>query len=146
TARAEEIARKRLGPTEVQAPPAEDRGAPRRAPVAPRTDGDDDERPARSALGGRVKTGRAPVAEVKPARKDVPDRSGRSRLTLTNALDDSERERSVAAWKRKQERIRARSRQPVQREKVTREVVVPETITIQELSNRMAERANAIIG
>ena len=38
------------------------------------------------------------------------------------------------------EREKARALQQGPREKITREVIIPETITIQELANRMAER------
>jgi translation initiation factor IF-2 len=45
--------------------------------------------------------------------------------------------------RRERERLRAAEQGP--REKIVREVIIPETITIQELANRMAERANTII-
>jgi translation initiation factor IF-2 len=64
---------------------------------------------------------------------------------LANALDDSERERSLASIRRRRERERARTTQQGPREKISREVTIPETITIQELANRMAERAVDVI-
>jgi len=65
---------------------------------------------------------------------------------VTRALDDDagERMRSLASVRRARERERQRmllQEQP----KIVREVVVPETITIQELANRMAERAADVI-
>ena len=69
----------------------------------------------------------------------------RGRLTLANALDDSVRERSLASIRRRRERERARTAQQGPREKISREVTIPETITIQELANRMAERAVDVI-
>ena len=54
--------------------------------------------------------------------------------------DDEERERSVAAFRRRiQRRKREITNEP--KEKLVREVTIPEAITIQELANRMAERA-----
>ena len=46
--------------------------------------------------------------------------------------------------RRRRERDRARAHEGP-REKITREVIIPETITIQELANRMAERAVDVI-
>jgi translation initiation factor IF-2 len=69
----------------------------------------------------------------------------RGKLTLVNALDDTERERSLASIRRRRERERARAHETGPREKIIREVVIPETITIQELANRMAERAVEVI-
>ncbi len=64
---------------------------------------------------------------------------------MVNALDDSERARSLASIRRRRERDRARAHDLGPREKILREVVIPETITIQELANRMAERAVDVI-
>ena len=81
-----------------------------------------------------------------PVKKVEDRRTGRARLTITNALDDQQRERSLSALKRRREREKAKAiglAQP--REMVQREVIIPEVITIQELSNRMAVRAVDII-
>ena len=43
------------------------------------------------------------------------------------------------------ERRKAQKKQPMNTEKVVREVVLPETITVQELSNRVAERSGTVI-
>ncbi|MGI9481298.1 MAG: translation initiation factor IF-2 [Hyphomicrobiales bacterium] len=81
-----------------------------------------------------------------PARKGQLERR-RGKLTISNALDDNVRQRSLAAMRRRQERQKqktlAGSGEP--REKIAREVTVPEAITIQELANRMAERGVDII-
>lgn len=74
------------------------------------------------------------------------DRGGRGRLTINNALDEQQRERSLASLKRKRERERLKAmgvQQP--REKISREVIIPEALTIQELSNRMTERGVDVI-
>ncbi len=107
------------------------------APATPEA-GDDEE--SRSA----AKRGGAKVA--RPAVKVVDDRRERVKLTINNAFDEKSRERSLASLKRKREREKLKAMGiPQSREKITREVVIPEVITIQELSNRMTERAVDII-
>ena len=71
----------------------------------------------------------------------------RGKLTISNALDgDEERGRSLAAYRRRMERQRKQaSGFTPTTEKISREVTVPEAITIQELANRMAERAVDVI-
>ncbi len=70
----------------------------------------------------------------------------RGKLTITNAFDERQRERSLASLKRKREREKLKAMGvPQAREKVVREVIIPEAITIQELSNRMTERAVDLI-
>jgi len=71
----------------------------------------------------------------------------RGKLTLTTVLnDDGEaiRGRSMAAMRRRQEKFR-RAQMEIPREKIAREVIVPETITLQELAQRMAERSVDVI-
>ena len=73
-------------------------------------------------------------------------RSGK--LTLNQALSGGEggRQRSMAAMKRKQERARQKAMGgAVEREKVVREVQLPEAIVVSELANRMAERVGAVV-
>jgi translation initiation factor IF-2 len=68
----------------------------------------------------------------------------RGRLTVSNASESGEeRTRSVAAYRRRVQRMNRG--QDEQKEKVFREVILPETITIQELANRMSERGVDII-
>src|SRR5215468_11549793 len=70
------------------------------------------------------------------------------KMTVTRALSDEEGERmrSLASVRRARERERQRLHlgEPEQ-VKVVREVVIPETITVQELANRMAERSADVI-
>ena len=73
----------------------------------------------------------------------VAEPDHRHKLTVVTALttDDSDsRARSMAATRRRQEKFRRSQMQEV-REKISREVILPETISIQELASRMAERA-----
>ena len=64
------------------------------------------------------------------------------RITATG--DDEERTRSVAAFRRRVQRLKGHAANEP-KEKIAREVVIPETITIQELANRMAERGVDVI-
>jgi translation initiation factor IF-2 len=82
-----------------------------------------------------------------PVRRDeMRRRTGK--ITVTRALTDEEGERmrSLASVRRARERERQRLHHADQEQiKVVREVVIPETITVQELANRMAERAADVI-
>ncbi|KPF91480.1 translation initiation factor IF-2 [Novosphingobium sp. AAP83] len=83
-----------------------------------------------------------------PRDRKVEDRRG-GKLTVTRALNDDEgaRARSLAALKRAREKEKrahfAGQSQP--REKQVRDVIVPDAITVQELANRMAEKAADLI-
>ena len=77
--------------------------------------------------------------------RDDGRRSGK--LTLNQALRGGEggRQRSMAAMKRKQERARQKAMGgSVEREKVVRDVQLPEAIVVSELANRMAERVGSM--
>lgn len=77
--------------------------------------------------------------------KITPERR-RNKLTLTKALNDDEefRGRSIASMRRRQEKMR-RSQIQETREKISREVTIPETISLQDLAQRMAERCVDVI-
>ncbi|OWK26192.1 hypothetical protein AJ87_01925 [Rhizobium yanglingense] len=65
-------------------------------------------------------------------------RRGKLTITTANVDDDGNaRGRSLSAMRRRQEKFR-RSQMQETREKISREVILPETITIQELSQRMS--------
>ncbi len=83
---------------------------------------------------------------VKAPVKAPEDKKERVRLTINNAFDENSRERSLASLRRKREREKLKAMGvPQARDKVMREVIIPEAITIQDLSNRMTERAVDII-
>ncbi|HXR88073.1 MAG TPA: translation initiation factor IF-2, partial [Stellaceae bacterium] len=76
------------------------------------------------------------------------DHRRNAKLTVNRAIntDDDERQRSLASVKRHREREKQRALQMLQEQtKIVRDVVVPETITVQELANRMAERSGDVI-
>ncbi|KKL64860.1 hypothetical protein LCGC14_2160760, partial [marine sediment metagenome] len=80
--------------------------------------------------------------------KGGDDKRRSGKLTLNQALSGGEggRQRSMAAMKRKQERARQKAMgQNIEREKVVRNVNLPEAITVQELANRMAERVADVV-
>jgi translation initiation factor IF-2 len=112
-----------------------------RAPgVAAEAEEDEGPRLIRRGPGGAMR----PVAAPKTTTKPGPQKQ-RGRLTVTTALNvDDVRERSIASFRRRTQRLKGHlSNEP--REKLIREVVIPEAITIQELANRMSERANEVI-
>lgn len=88
-------------------------------------------------------------AKAKKTKVDRGARRGegrvKGRLTITNALNDDQRERSLASLKRKREREKSKAAPQTPREKIVREVTIPETVTIQELANRMTVRGVDVI-
>ena len=105
------------------------------------------------AGGGGPKPSQAAPRKVDREREDRGRRKGddserrSGKLTLNQALGgEGGRQKSMAAMKRKQERARQKAmggNQP--REKVVRDVQLPEAITVAELANRMAERVGDVV-
>jgi translation initiation factor IF-2 len=85
--------------------------------------------------------------KLAPARPKSDLERRRGKLTIANALDDSEeKSRSLAAFRRRTERQKKQAQGfQMPTEKRSREITIPEFITIQELANRMAERAVDVI-
>jgi translation initiation factor IF-2 len=93
---------------------------------------------------GRGAGAGAGVVKAERPTRGAGESKDRGRLTLSNALaSGEERIRSVAAYRRRVQRMKGGQDQ--QKEKVYREVIIPETISIQELANRMSERGVDII-
>jgi translation initiation factor IF-2 len=116
-----------VAPAEQPASRPQPSGGPKPSQPAPRkTDRDRDDRGRRKGDDGGRRSGK---------------------LTLNQALGgEGGRQKSMAAMKRKQERARQKamgSSQP--REKVVRDVKLPEAITVAELANRMAERVGDVV-
>jgi translation initiation factor IF-2 len=91
---------------------------------------------------------RRPGLPTKVVLPPKPTRGGeqknRGRLTVTSATaEEEDRMRSVASFRRRVQRLKGHAAQA--KEKLSREIILPETITIQELANRMAERAVDVI-
>ncbi|MCW5773653.1 MAG: translation initiation factor IF-2 [Rhodospirillaceae bacterium] len=110
------------------------------APAAPGTEEEDDDVKAKR---GREK--KAPA--VSPKRTE----RRRGKLTINQAIDEGEgiqRVRSMAAFRRAREKEKRKAyaeQQPQERKKVSREVVLPESISVQELANRMAEKGADVV-
>jgi translation initiation factor IF-2 len=132
--KAEQEAKKRFGEDEAKRLG----GALTGRPV---TEADDDEAPrtARRGPGGA-----RPAAAPKPTTRGTGEKR-RGRLTLVTALSaDEVRERSVASFRRRTQRLKGHAADEP-KEKLVREVTIPEAITIQDLANRMSERAVDVI-
>ena len=86
------------------------------------------------------------LKEVKPS-KVYTERRRSGKLTINQALSDlGGRQRSIASLRRRQEKVKRRqTTESVEREKIIREVQVPDAITVQELANRMAERSATVV-
>lgn len=70
------------------------------------------------------------------------------RVTMEQAMDSDGnvgRSRSVAAMRRRAEKFARKAQGQQQQEKVTRDVIIPEAITVGELANRMSERAADVV-
>jgi translation initiation factor IF-2 len=141
--KAETEAKKRFGDEETKAKTAAPSQATVAAPVSARhivQEADEEEAPRPARRG--TSTPR-PAPAPKPARGGSERRRGR--LTLVTALQaDEERERSVASFRRRTQRLKGHFAHET-KEKLVREVTIPEVITIQELANRMSERAVDVI-
>jgi translation initiation factor IF-2 len=126
--KAGEVAKKRFGVDDTP-----------RGPTARLTlEVDEDEAPRSRRGAGR------PAAAPRAAPR-VGAEKQRGRLTVINALSAGEvRERSVASFRRRTQRLKGvASAEP--KEKLVREVTIPEAISIQDLANRMSERAVDVI-
>ncbi|MEP1329395.1 translation initiation factor IF-2 [Pseudophaeobacter sp.] len=126
---------------------------------------DVEKKKAAPAAGGAAATSpRGPASKPAPAqtpRKSDREREERGRSAKARTGDDSRRSgkltlgqatggagnrhRSMASMKRKQERARQKAMGTVEREKVLREVQLPEAIVVSELANRMSERVGAVV-
>ncbi|WP_226551777.1 translation initiation factor IF-2 [Celeribacter naphthalenivorans] len=153
-AKEEEEARAKKEAEEAKKREAEARKKPAAAP-APKTD---DPAAAQAALQKQQERGgRAPAAAPRAREREDDNRNNRGKggdnrrsgkLTVNQALTGGEggRQRSMAAMKRKQERMRQKAMGGNDsREKIVRDVQVPETIVVSELANRMAERVADVV-
>ena len=151
--KAEEEERKRLE-AEAEANRAKDGdsgsrakadSAPARAgaATAPREDA-----PARRNDRGGDRGREQPQRPARGKGRGGDDNRRSGKLTLNQALSGAEggRQKSVAAMRRKQERARQKAMGgSVEREKIVRDVQLPEAIVVSELANRMAERVGAVV-
>ncbi|TPE58694.1 translation initiation factor IF-2 [Sandaracinobacter neustonicus] len=115
-------------------------------PPPPAAEADDDDRP-RGAAPGRGPVRRAPEP-AKPSRSRGDERRS-GKLTINRALGDEDgvRSRSLASLRRANEKQKrsAHGGGGAAQARTSREVQVPEAITVQELANRMAERGADLV-
>ena len=90
------------------------------------------------------------VEEIPSRRPAAPRRDGAGRrqsgkMTITQALsgDEQRRQRSLASVRRQREKARMRDEQP--QVKQVRDVVIPDSISVAEFANRMAERTADVV-
>ncbi len=96
-------------------------------------------------FGGVIKREVKVPAPVR-TKAEADKRRGKLTLATVGSEEEGDRVRSVAAFKRRTERLKKQAQgftKPT--EKMSRDIVIPDAITIQELANRMAERAVDII-
>ncbi|WP_423142366.1 translation initiation factor IF-2 [Parablastomonas sp. CN1-191] len=130
----------------VAAPePAQDEAVPAATTAAPSAPA-----PRRFTPVAAPKRPEPPKKPAHPRDKNATDNRRQSgKLTVTRALNEDEgaRARSLAALKRAREKERRAhfAGQNTPREKQSREVVVPDAITVQELANRMAEKGADLV-
>ena len=141
--KADEVVKKHFGgetpaTTTAAATPALRQPGPR-----PALEAEEEEAPRPRRGAGTGPGAARPAPAAKPARPTAEKRRGR--LTLVTALTTDEvRERSVASFRRRTQRLTGH-RDNDAKDKLVREVTIPEFITIQELANRMAEPSRAVI-
>ena len=107
---------------------------------------------AKEAADDSAARKQAKPGNKQPAKKGADQRRRSGKLTISAALegnDQIERGRSMAALRCAEEKERRKQMQQqktaMPSEKIVREVTVPENITVQEFSNRMAERSGNVI-
>ncbi len=120
-------------------------GAPAAAPIAaaPAATGE-----ARGPIFRRPTATPLRRPEPAPPRpRTAEDRRQSGKLSVTKALDDNDsvRVRSLAALRRAREKEKRAFNSGGPVAKQVRDVVLPETITVAELANRMAERASDVV-
>jgi len=146
--RAEEEARVKAADDAKRAAEEAARAAEAPAPEPAAEEAPEERRPAASPARP-PRQAFTPVKRPEPARpaRGRDDRRQSGKLTVTRALDDSgdARARSLAALRRAREKEKRSHMSSGPAAKQVRDVVVPESITVGELANRMAERGADLV-
>jgi len=136
--KAEQEAKKRFGEDETKPAVRLPTTTVVRQQVVPEVEDDEAPRPRRPGAAARPAAPKAPRA--------VAGEKRRPRLTLVTAFQaDEVREHSQASFARRNRRRMKDQASGDTKEKLVREVTIPEFITIQELANRMAEPGRTVI-
>ena len=128
------------------AEPVPDRARTKKGEAPPRPQRGPEEAP----VFGRVKKAKGQEEQNKKTTLRAKNDSGRrrsSKMSVADALEgDEDRMRSLSSIRRQREREKQRAKEALAtQQKIIREVIVPETITVGELANRMAERSGDVI-
>jgi len=140
-------------PVEVEAPAVKPKAEPavkriepnvvrtHRGPVV--AEAEEEEETSNRAKRGVVRPAARPLAP----RRDQATRRQAGKISVVQALDENagERMRSLAAVKRAREKEKRALMQQTEAARVIRDVVIPESITVQDLASRMAERSTDVI-
>ena len=101
---------------------------------------------------GEATVSRSSARRIPAAKKDIKELRGRystpsGRISIYNALDEDEedRGRSLTSIRRARQRNKAPKKNPEEVKVIVKEVIIPETISVQELANRMAIRVGEVI-
>ncbi len=141
---AQQVGGRLIVKSEKPASATEDAAVPGAAPATAVAGEDEEDEEGKSKRGRDAKKPAVTAKRTEPRRRT-------GKLTMNQALDEGEgieRVRSLAAYRRAREREKQRLRaeqQPQERRKVSREVVLPESITVQELASRMAEKGADVV-
>ncbi len=126
-----------------RAPPRAQRDARAHAQAAARRGGERKTTARAAAAGGRPR--RASSRRRPRAATSRKRRTGKLSVSQALSGDEGARMRSLAAVKRAREKEKRHLMAQQPQAKVVRDVILPETITVQELANRMAERGADVI-
>ena len=133
-------------PTEKRSEKSSDAAVVKRPPVK-----DDSESGKLVLTGNARKKGLERDESYQKSSRGDKEGSGRrqGKLTVSKALDQNERHRSMASIKRHRDKVKRLSEEEnatqQESEKIVREVIVPEVIEVQELANRMAIRSVDVV-
>lgn len=130
----------------IQAEEDAKRAAEEAAAPAPQESSQEERTAPRRPAGGHAQAPRRPEP-ARPSRGRGDEQRHRGKLTVTRALSDEDdsRARSLAALRRAREKEKRHHMEAGPSAKQVRDVVVPESITVQELANRMAERGADLV-
>ncbi len=124
-------------PSITEAPDRRPSTVTKPAKAAQYTAGDEEEGKSDNRKGGKLK--------LRSSSEEQRRQSGK--ITVNQALSsiEEQRVRSLASIRRQREKALKKTQVHKEAEKIIREVVIPEAISVQELANRMAERVVDVI-
>ncbi len=150
--KSEEEARQNAETEQPLKDPAEAEAAIERARTAPTRKAEAAPAEEEDKGRGRRVGGKSDAKRTQTLRARQEPRRRSAKLTISQALETEdgtlERARSIASLKRAREREKQRARQlagDLDSANIVREVIIPETITVADLANRMAVRGTDVV-